>query len=103
MSINLEFVARVGKWPADRKDAVFEALQAWAYEDESFNRREVIVDILGGGPRNPIVRMEAYTTAPIVISRFGEWHAAAEARLRGRVAAAGGEDISLRFTFPDEE
>lgn len=103
MSVNLEFVARVGKWPADRKDEVFEALRAWAYEDERFNPREVIVDILGGGPRNPVVRMEAYTTGPIIISRFGEWHDATEKRLHSRVRAAGGEEISLNFTFPDDD
>lgn len=103
MSVNLKFVARVGTWPDARKDEVFEALRAWAYEDEHFDRREVIVDILGGGPRNPVVRMEAYTTAPIVISRFGEWHDATEKRLISRVTAAGGQDISLRFTFPDED
>lgn len=102
MSVNLEFVAKVGKWPAERKDEVFAALKAWAYEDENFDPREVLVDILGGGPRNPIVRMEAYTTGPIIISRFGEWHRPAEARLRERIEAAGGSEVSLDFTFPDE-
>ncbi|MFZ6178966.1 hypothetical protein [Nannocystis pusilla] len=103
MSVNLEFVAKVGKWPREREDEVLAALKAWAYEDEGLDKREVIVDILGGGPRNPIVRMEAYTTGPVIISGFGDWSVAAEARLRKRVAEAGGEDVSLRFTFPDEE
>ncbi|MEZ4451535.1 MAG: hypothetical protein R3B09_18840 [Nannocystaceae bacterium] len=103
MSVNLEFVARVGKWPKAREEAVFAALKAWAYEDERMNPREVIVDILGGGPKNPIVRMEAYTTEPIIISRFGQWSQEAEARLRRRIAEAGGEDVRLTFTFPDGE
>ena len=103
MSINLEFVAKVGRWPKEREDEVFAALKAWAYEDERFNPREVIVDILGGGPRNPIVRMEAYSTMPIIISGFGRWAKETEERLRNRIAAAGGEDVSLRFTFPDED
>ncbi|MCY1061706.1 hypothetical protein [Nannocystis sp. SCPEA4] len=102
MSVNLEFSARVGKWPREREDEVLAALKAWAYEDESFDEREVLVDILGGGPRNPIVRMEAYTTGPIIISRFGAWHPEAEARLRKRVEEAGGSDVSLKFTFPDD-
>lgn len=102
MSVNLEFVAKVGKWPEERKDEVFAALKAWAYEDERFDRREVIVDILGGSPRNPIVRMEAYTTAPVIISGFGRWSDETEARLRSRIEAAGGSEVSLRFEFPDE-
>lgn len=103
MSVSLEFRAKVGRWSKAREDAVFGALKAWAYEDERFNPREVIVDILGGGPRNPIVRMEAYTTGPIIISGFGRWAKEAEERLRGRIAAAGGEDVSLEFSFPDED
>ncbi|WAS90570.1 hypothetical protein [Nannocystis punicea] len=103
MSVNLEFVAKVGKWPPERKDEVLAALKAWAFEDEQFDPREVIVDILGGGPKNPIVRMEAYTTGPIIISGFGSWSASAEEGLRRRIAAAGGEDVSLSFNFPDEE
>lgn len=102
MSINLEFVAKVGRWPKEREDEVFAALKAWAYEDERFSPREVIVDILGGGPRNPIVRMEAYSTGPVIISGFGRWSVEAEDRLRQRITAAGGDDIRLSFTFPDE-
>jgi hypothetical protein len=103
MSINLEFIATVGKWPKEKEDEVFAALQAWAFEDEQFNRREVCVDILGGSPRNPIVRMEAYTMGPIIISRFHEWSGPAEDRLRQRIAAAGGSEVRLDFEFPDED
>ncbi|MDC0723524.1 hypothetical protein [Nannocystis bainbridge] len=103
MSVNLEFVARVGKWPRQRKDEVLAALAAWAYQDEGFDKLDVVVDIRGGSARDPVVRMEAYTTGPVIISRFGVWSAETEERLRGRIAAAGGEDVSLRFTFPDEE
>ena len=103
MSVNIGFNAKVGKWPKEREDEVFEALKAWAHTDEGFSEREVIVDILGGGPKNPIVRMEAYTMSPVIISGFGGWSTATEARLRARIAAAGGEDVSLDFSFPDED
>jgi hypothetical protein len=102
MSVNVKFFAKVGQWPEDREDAVFDALQAWAFEDEQFSQREVLVDILGGGAENPIVRMEAYTLFPVIISSgLGDWMTGAEARLRKRIADAGGEDVSLEFEFPD--
>lgn len=101
MSINVQFVATVGQWPKARQDDVFAALQAWVFEDEQFDKRDVIVDILGGGPGNPIVRMEAYTVRPVIISRFGTWSKQAEGRLRQRIVDAGGDDVSLAFEFPD--
>jgi hypothetical protein len=102
MSINVSFVATVGKWPEARKDAVFEALQAWAFEDEQLSWREVLVDILGGGLGIPL-RMEAYTLFPLIISGGGSdvWMKEVEARLRKRIVDAGGEDITLVFEFPD--
>lgn len=103
VSVNLKFQAKVGRWPKAKEDEVFAALKAWAYEDEGFNPREVLVDVLGGGPRNPIVRMEAYTPGPIIISGFGRWSLEAEARLHQRVGTAGGDDVSLSFTFPDAD
>ncbi|MFV8756265.1 hypothetical protein ACNOYE_37440 [Nannocystaceae bacterium ST9] len=102
MSINLEFVATVGKWPEEREAEVLAALKAWAYVDEHFDRRDVVVDILGGGPRNPVVRMEAYTTTAIVIAGFHVWSGDAESRLYKRVEAAGGSEIKLEFKFPDD-
>jgi len=101
MSINVQFVAKVGQWPEARQDEVFAALEAWVFEDEQFDKRDVIVDILGGGPGNPIVRMEAYTVRPVIISRFSTWSKQAEERLRQRIADAGGDDVSLAFEFPD--
>ena len=102
MSINVGFVATVGAWPEARKDAVFSALEAWVFEDQQLSRREVLVDILGGSPDNPL-RMEAYTLFPIIISGGGSgvWMQEAEAQLRRRIADAGGDDVSLSFQFPD--
>ena len=102
MSVNVSFIATVGKWPEAREDAVFDALRAWAFEDEQFGRLEVLVDVLGGGPGNP-VRMQAHTLFPLIISggRSDVWMKEAEARLQKRIADAGGEDVSLVFEFPD--
>jgi hypothetical protein len=102
MSENVKFVAKVGQWPKSREDAVFAALRAWAFEDEHFDERAVIVDILGGGPGNPVVRMEAYTLYPVIISRFAGWPEETEAKLRKRITDAGGEDVSLTLDFPGE-
>jgi hypothetical protein len=102
MSINVKFVAKVRQRPKAREDEVFAALQAWVFEDEHLDKRDVVVDILGGGPGNPIVRMEAYTVRPVIISRFSTWSKQAEGRLRQRIAGAGGDDVSLAFEFPDE-
>jgi hypothetical protein len=93
-------IATVGRWPSEREDEVFAALQEWAYTDEGFQRQEVVVDILGGGPANPVSRMEAYTVGSVIVSR--EWRSAAEARLRIRIETAGGSGVSLEVTCSDD-
>lgn len=101
MPVKVKFVATVGSWAAGKKDAVLAAIWEWAQIDENFHRHEVAVDLLGRGPKNPITKLEAYTPRPVTISGFENWSARADERFRQRIAAAGGSNVSLAFSFPE--
>jgi len=100
VSVNIDFIARVGRWSPEHEDEILAELRAWAYEENGFDHLEVVVDILGGGPGNPVVRMEAYTPRPMVADGFDAPHA--ENRLRQRITAAGGSEISFITGFTRE-
>ncbi len=93
----VEFTATVGRWPEGGRDRVFDALAAWAYEDEGFSRGPVLVDFLGDGREKPI-RATAYSTVRS-IRRERAWATEAEGRLRKRVEAVGGDDVRLEVRY----
>ena len=66
--------------------------------DLVFHRRERLPFHSNG------MRYSAYTTGPVIISGFGRWHPAFEARVK-QVAGehAPTATVKIDWTFPDEE
>lgn len=88
----LQFSATVERWTRGEEDDLLAALRAWALEDEGLTDQEIWVDVLGN-PGLPTVHTTRF------IRRERAWPASAEQRLRARVAAVGGDGVTLTATF----
>jgi hypothetical protein len=102
MSVRVDVVATVRRWSPDRQDKVGAALKQWA-QDERFADNEIIVEIFRGTRKKPGVYMEAYTPSPVLISHAYTWQKTSLQRLRKRIKLAGGDGVSLEYTYPDDE
>lgn len=88
----LTFHASVGRWSEATLLEIFDALHAWATQDEGLSQEQLCLDVLGA-PGRPTL------SSSRIVRRHRGWPAASEARLRARIEAVGGGDVHVEATF----